>query len=162
MTSTQPGPFGACLDVTDRTGLAVFDDEELGHAGEVNDRLDRERPPPWHTASVTIDALANPPGRSRPRSLGTMVSTWNVRLAESTAGLMRATVPSNVTRRVRRRLDAHALTALHDSLVLFGHLAPEADRVFDHQFGDGLAFLDHLALGHLPLGHAVARACWSG
>ena len=49
------------------------------------------------SASVMIEALAKPPGRSRPRSLGTRVSTWKVRLDESTDGLIRATLPSMAT-----------------------------------------------------------------
>ncbi len=42
---------------------------------------------------VRIAALANPPDRSSPRGLGTNTSTSMVRVAGSTEGLMRATVP---------------------------------------------------------------------
>ena len=37
-----------------------------------------------------------------------------------------------------------ALSELHVLGILLGDLAPEADRVFDHELGDRLSFLDHL------------------
>ena len=85
MTSTQPSP-SMPVSIVDGPGLAVLDDEDLGHAGEVDDRLDRDDGRLARCESVTIDALAKPPGRSRPRSLGTSASTWNVRLAGRPTG----------------------------------------------------------------------------
>ena len=64
--------------------------------------------------------------------------------------------------RVRSGREPHPLADSHVFGVLLGHLAPEPDRVFDHQLGDRFPFLDHLPLRDLPPGDAVRQAGWCG
>ena len=50
--------------------------------------------------------------------------------------------------------DPHRLSDADVFGELLGNLAPESNRVFDHQVGDRFTFLDHLSFGDLPLGDA--------
>ncbi len=74
---------------------------------------------------TTIDALAKPPGRSWPSGLGTVVSTWNVRLVVSTEGLIRATLPRKVRVAVRGDRDPHVLADLDLVGELLWDVRPE-------------------------------------
>ena len=131
MTSIQPRPsLPVLMSLIDR--LAVFDDEDLGDAGEPDDRIEGNDGRPCF--GVGDDrGFGEAAGAEQTTFVGDKVSTWNVRQGESTEGLMRATLPSMATPRCAR---VESRTRLADSYVfrvLLGDLAPETDRVFDHE-----------------------------
>ena len=110
-----------------------------------------------------IEALANPPGAEQTALVGHQGFDLE-----------------GAARRVDRRVDPRDLAldgarpgcarvesrtrwpTRTSSAVLLGNLAPEADRVFDHELGDRFTFLDHLPFGDLPLGDAIRKRRWCG
>ena len=110
------------------------------------------------SASVMIDGLGEATGPEQPALVGNQGFYLKRAARRVDRGVDRGRpAPSIAIVGMSTRREPYSLADPHVFGVLLGNLAPEADRVFDHELGDRFAFLDHLPFRDLPLGDSVRQ-----
>ena len=151
MTSTQPRPSLPVLTSLMAWALPLLDDEELGHAGEADDRLDGDD----GGLGLRVGDDRGPGQPAGPEQ-SALVGDQRLDLERPAGRVDRRADPRDppLERHVGMRRDGepHELADAHLVERAFGDLGPEPQRVLDHQLRDRIALLEDLPLGDLALG----------
>src|SRR5271157_1884203 len=143
------GTLGTGDDVVDRPGLAVLDAEQLGDAGEANDRLGRGDG--CLGCRVGDDRRL---GEAAGPQQAPVVGNLGLDLKRPADGVDRGIDPHDLAFEgefgLRRHRDAHRLANPHALGVPFRGARPEPQRVLDDQLTDRFALPDHLPFGDRP------------